>query len=63
MIPNLFKKKNNWIGGGWVWSDQSKFLSDFLDFFNLTRPLRANVCQQVQSPLGIVLISKILVFI
>ena len=33
------KKEKNWIGVGRVVSGQSEFFSDFLFFFNLTRPL------------------------
>ena len=39
MFPNVSKNLKNWIGGGWVLSDQSEFFSDFGIFFNLTKPL------------------------
>ena len=32
------KKLKNWIGGGWVVSDQSDFFSDFLIFLTLQDP-------------------------
>ena len=37
LLLYMFPKK--WTGGGWVWSGQSEFFSDFWIFSNLTNPL------------------------
>ena len=29
MFPNVSKQIKKWIGGGWVWPEQSEFFSDF----------------------------------
>ena len=41
LLMYMFKKKIEY-GGGWVWSGQSEFFSDFWIFFNFTKPLSIN---------------------
>ena len=39
VVLHVFKKQNLDRGRGWVGTGHSEFFSDFLIFFNLTRPL------------------------